>query len=72
MDISTSSLVANLVIGTVGFSVFLYGKKQQRLPQLVAGLVLMLYPFFVEDAVLVWAIGAAILAGLWYAVRKGL
>jgi len=39
------------VIGLVGFGLFLYGKKQQRIPQLGVGLALMVYPYFVPSAV---------------------
>jgi hypothetical protein len=37
MSFDTSSLFASVVIGLVGLSIFLYGKKQRRAPQLVAG-----------------------------------
>jgi len=39
---------------------FLYGKKQVRLPQLIGGLLLMIYPYFRADVSWMLAIGAAL------------
>jgi len=43
----------------------------ERLPQLVVGLILMVYPYFVDDLAWSIAIGVGIVAGLWLAVRQG-
>ena len=71
MDIPTSSIVAGFLVSTVGFSLFLYGKKQTRLPQLVAGVLMMLLPFVLQDALWMSLVGAASIAGVWAAVRVG-
>lgn len=55
----------------VGFVLFTYGKKQDRFPHLAAGLVLMIYPYFVGSAVPMLLVGAAIVGALWLAVRSG-
>ena len=55
----------------VGFVLFTYGKKQDRVPHLAAGLVLMIYPYFVGSAVPMLLVGAAIVGALWLAVRSG-
>lgn len=69
LDVPT--LLAGFAVSTVGFSVFLYGKKQARLPQLVAGLVMMIVPFVLPGAGWI-AIGGALVAGAtWFAVRAG-
>ena len=39
-------LLLSLIPSGAGFVLFVYGKKQERMPQLVAGLVLMVYPYF--------------------------
>ena len=71
MDTSTGGLFASLAISAVGTGFFIYGKKQGRLPQLVAGLLLGVYPYFVSG--LGWMLGmaAAILAGMAVAIRWG-
>jgi hypothetical protein len=66
-----SSLFASMMIGTIGFGFFLYGKKQQRWPQLVTGLVLMIFPYFVGGVALMLAISGAVLGALMLAVRAG-
>ena len=72
MDLSPTNLLLSLLIGSVGFGIFLYGRKQQRMPQLVAGIALMGYPYFVASVGWMLAVGAAIVAGLWFALRAGL
>lgn len=66
-----AALLAGFVVSTIGFSLFLYGKKQARPPQLVAGLLMMLVPFAVPGAVWIYVSGAALGAGTWAAVRAG-
>jgi hypothetical protein len=72
MDLETSSLIASLVVSSIGFVVFVYGKRQQRVPQIVVGLVLMGFPYLVPDVLLMTSIAAVLLIGLWLAVRFGL
>ena len=43
--------------------------KQQRWPQLVAGLLLMTYPYFVDSALWLAIIGVSIGLALWVAIR---
>lgn len=64
-------LFASLAIGSVGVGLFIYGKKQGRWPQLLAGCVLSVYPYFVNS--LGWMIGiaVAVIGALVLAVRAG-
>ena len=41
------------------------------MPQLVAGLVLMIYPYFTTGIATLVGIGAAVALALWYVVRLG-
>lgn len=72
MDFSAGWLFASLLVSSVGFGLFLYGKKQVRPPQLVTGLTLMIYPYFVADSGLMLGIAAGLVVALWLAVRAGL
>lgn len=72
MDLSPGNLFASVVIGAVGFGLFQYGRKQQRIPQLVAGIALMGYPYFIASIGWMIAVGAAVVAGLWFAIKSGL
>ena len=71
LDLSPANLVAGLLVSTVGFGLFLYGKRAARLPQLVVGIALMGFPLFVHGALATLAVGAGLVAGLWAFVRFG-
>ena len=71
MELDFGRLLLSMVIGSAGFVLFIYGKKQTRVPHLIAGLVLMAYPYFVPNLWLMAAIALAILAILWGVVRLG-
>jgi multisubunit Na+/H+ antiporter MnhC subunit len=64
-------LLLSLVAGGVGFVLFVYGKRQQRWPQLAAGLLLMVYPYFTPSVIALVITGAVIGVLAWYAVRLG-
>jgi hypothetical protein len=71
MSFDPTALFVSVLISAVGVGFFLYGKKQQRAPQLVAGIVLMGYTYFVSSVGVMLAVAAAILVALWVAVRIG-
>ncbi|HSN20867.1 MAG TPA: hypothetical protein VLS49_09325 [Usitatibacter sp.] len=59
------ALFGALAFGVVGFAAFMYGKKQARFSPMAIGVALMVYPYFVERTWLLYAIGAALCAGLY-------
>jgi hypothetical protein len=61
-------LLLSLVPSAVGFVLFVYGKKQGRLPQLVAGIGLMAYPMLATTVRSLIIGGILIGGGLWYAI----
>jgi hypothetical protein len=71
MDFNPASLLLSFVISGVGFVLFSYGRKMQRFPQLVAGLSLMVFPYFVSSALVSVGIAVAILGGLWAFLNFG-
>ena len=71
MDLSASSLFLSLFTSAVGFALFTYGRKMQRLPQVVGGIALMVYPYFVESSAVSLVVGAVISIAVWLAVRMG-
>ena len=70
-SISASWLFLSMVIGGVGLAFFVYGKKQERPPQLVSGLALMIYPCFVHGLAAMLGIAGLILGAMWMALRWG-
>lgn len=71
MSLDPAWLFVSLFPGGIGFVLFVYGKKQQRWPQLIAGLLFMVYPYFTPSLVSMCAVGAVIGFVLWYAIRLG-
>jgi hypothetical protein len=60
--LSTSSLVWGLLFGSVGLGFFMYGRKQKAVVPLVCGLVLMVFPYFISNTVLLVIVGVALMA----------
>lgn len=71
MSLDPGLLFFSLITSGVGFVLFMYGKKQDRMPQLVAGIVLMVYPYFVPDLLWNVIVFVLILAATWIAVKQG-
>lgn len=59
---SESLLLWGLLFSAFGFVFFMYGKKQRAVVPLVSGLVLMIYPYFITNTVLLVLIGVALIA----------
>ncbi len=72
MSLEPGVLFLSLVVGTIGLALFVYGKKQARWPQMVAGLAFMVYPYFVTGMTAVVVIGLGLGALLWWMLRLGL
>ena len=71
MDLSASSLIVSLIVSSIGFVAATYGKRQGRVPQMVVGGALLVFPYFVSSVWLMIAIAGMLLMGLWLAVRSG-
>ena len=64
-------LFLSLIPSGIGFALFVYGKKQGRIPQLVAGVALMVYPYVATTVTTLLTFGLVIVGGLWMAIRLG-
>jgi hypothetical protein len=71
MSLDPVWLLAELVVSGIGMVLLMYGRKQARIPHLIAGLVLLVYPYFVSGLAMLVAVGAIVIAGLWFMVRQG-
>jgi len=70
-SLEAGPLVASLLISTVGFALFVYGKKQSRWPHMAGGALLMAFPYFVPTVWVMVSIAVAICALVGFAVRFG-
>jgi hypothetical protein len=59
---NVSLLLWGLLFSSIGFGFFLYGKKQRSVVPLVCGLVLMIYPYFIPNVIVLVAIGIVLTA----------
>jgi hypothetical protein len=64
-------LFLSMIPSGIGFVLFVYGKKQQRWPHMLAGIVFSIYPYFTPSILVMVLVGVALGAGLWVAVRGG-
>ena len=72
MDLSSpGSLIASLVVGSIGLGLFMYGKRMSRTPQLAVGVSLMAFPYFVTGLVPMLSTAGVLLGGLWFTQRGG-
>jgi hypothetical protein len=66
MDLGNPAvLLSGLLIGSIGFVLFLHGKKQANLRCLVTGVALCIFPYFVSSLLLMWLGAAACIGGLY-------
>ncbi len=72
MSFDGNALLASLLVGSIGFVSFAYGKKMRRLPQMLIGVALMGYPYFVASVPLMLGIGVALLGLLALMIKLGM
>jgi hypothetical protein len=72
MNFDPGSLLASLVVSSVGWVLFSYGRKQQRLPHVAIGMLMMVYPYFLSSVG--WQLGMlpVLLGVLWLLTRLGM
>jgi hypothetical protein len=70
--VNANSLLASVLLGSVGMGFFMYGKKQRRAPHLAVGVALMVYPYFVSSVALMLIIGVVLVGLLYLASYVGL
>ena len=57
---NTANILASLIFGSIGFGACVYGKKQSNFKALVIGVLLMVYPYFVQNPIALFAIGTVL------------
>ena len=59
---SASTLFVGILAGVLGLSFFIYGKRQERIAFLAAGVGLCVYPYLIEGLALQILIGLGLAA----------
>lgn len=62
---SSANLIGGLLFGSIGFVAFIYGKRMHVWKPMLLGLALMAYPYFVQNDVVLFVIGAIGTAALF-------
>ena len=70
-DFSVAGFVASLVVSSVGFVLLSYGRKMSRLPHALAGIFMLVYPYFISEVWIMLLVAAVPLGFLFLAVRLG-
>ena len=71
LNLSLGNLVVSIFIGLIGASLLMYGRKEVRVPHIAAGVILIVFPYFVGIWWLTILITAIILTGLSVVSRLG-
>jgi len=53
----TTQLLLGVVFSSIGLGYFLYGKKQKAIVPWICGLILMIFPYFIENISILTSIG---------------
>ena len=54
---NTSTLMWEVILGSIGFGFFIYGKKQKAIVPLISGVGLMVFPYFISNVFILVATG---------------
>jgi hypothetical protein len=67
--VNTAVLLWGIVFSSIGMGFFIYGKKQKANIPLACGILLMVYPYFIDSTLLIVSIGA-VLTAIPYFIRR--
>ncbi|MBZ5640824.1 MAG: amino acid transport protein [Acidobacteriia bacterium] len=71
MNLDPAWLFLSLITGAIGLALFVYGKRNARWPQIVIGLLFMVYPYFTTSISSLVIVGVFLSGVLWYLLRTG-
>ena len=57
-----TSLFLAVLFGSVGLGFFMYGRKQGAVVPLICGVVLMIYPYFISNVIVLVLVGVLLMA----------
>jgi hypothetical protein len=72
VDLNLNNILFGGFISLIGLALLMYGRKAVRVPHIVVGLVLMIYPYFVGSLLVEVAVAIVLVAGLALTSRLGL
>ena len=64
------SLLASIIFGLLGWSVYRKGRRESQVHLAVIGILMMIYPYFTDTAKANWGIGIALTGLVYYSWNK--
>jgi hypothetical protein len=69
MALDPTWLFVSLIPAGIGFVLLAYGRKRQRWPYLVAGLLFTVFPYFTTSLMSLVGTGVVLGAALWWTIQ---
>jgi hypothetical protein len=69
--LSMWALIWGLIFNSIGVFAFLYGKKRSNVIYMVIGVLLVIYPYAIQQTTAVFVIGVVLTAALYF-FRRGI
>lgn len=63
-DMSPANLIGGFLFGSIGFVAFIYGKRLNLWKIMLVGLALMIFPYFIANTAIMYAVGVLATASL--------
>ncbi|CAM9346157.1 hypothetical protein [Acinetobacter bereziniae] len=63
---NSTTLFLGLIFSSIGLGYFIYGKKQKMTMPFICGIALMIFPYFIENNLLISAIGMILSLIPWF------
>lgn len=58
----SSTIIWGILFGSIGTGFFIYGKKQEKIVPVLCGIALMIFPYFLEGALMTALVGITLIA----------
>jgi hypothetical protein len=66
LNFSWPNLIGGFIFGIIGWYAFNHGRKEKNYKALVVGVVLMVYPYFIPNTILLYVLGVGITSLLYF------
>lgn len=63
---NSTTLFLGLIFSSIGLGYFIYGKKQKMTIPFICGIALMIFPYFIENNLLISGIGIILSLIPWF------
>jgi hypothetical protein len=71
LNFDLNLLILSIVPSSIGFVLFTYGRKLHRFPQLLCGILFMVYPYFTPNVASMVGVGVSVGAALYVMLTLG-